>query len=98
MNALEQWTAAVCADLGLDPETADATVILDLARDVAHSVDRPAAPLTAYLAGVAVGRGMDPATVTARIRSRARSWAADPAGKSKSESESKKPAQGQERV
>ena len=96
MNTLEQWTAAVCADLGLDPETADAKVILDLARDVAHSVDRPAAPLTAYVAGVAVGRGIDPATVTARIRSRARSWAADPTGES--EGESKKPAQGQERV
>lgn len=31
--------------------------LLDLARDAAHEVVRPAAPLTAFLVGVAVGRG-----------------------------------------
>jgi hypothetical protein len=49
---------AVCSDLGLDPGTADARKILDVTRDVAHNVDRPSAPVTAYLMGVAVGRGM----------------------------------------
>ena len=31
--------------------------VLNLARVAAHTVDRPAAPLTAYVLGVAVGRG-----------------------------------------
>jgi Domain of unknown function (DUF6457) len=35
----------------------DMRVVLDLARDAAHGVARPAAPLTAFLVGVAVGRG-----------------------------------------
>jgi Domain of unknown function (DUF6457) len=74
MSILEQWTAAVCADLGLDPGTVDAKAVLDLARDVAHSVDRPAAPLTAYLAGMAVGRGMPPAEATERILALTQSW------------------------
>ncbi len=42
--------------LGLD-HVADRDVVLDLARDVAHGVAGPAAPLTTYLAGLAVGAG-----------------------------------------
>jgi len=48
-----------------------------MARDVAHGVARPAAPLTAYLAGIAVGRGMKPADVAARVTSLAGTWQAD---------------------
>ena len=33
------------------------TTLLDLARDAAHEIERPAAPLTTFLVGVAVGRG-----------------------------------------
>jgi Domain of unknown function (DUF6457) len=61
MSTLEEWTAAAGAGLGLGPgplSTAETKAVLDLARDVAHAVDRPAAPLTAYLLGVAVGRGL----------------------------------------
>jgi hypothetical protein len=75
MSTLEDWTAAVCADLGLDPGTADIKAVLDLARDVAHGVARPAAPLTAYLAGVAVGSGQDEQTVVRHIAQLAREWA-----------------------
>jgi Domain of unknown function (DUF6457) len=63
MSILEDWTAAVCAELGIadivDGRSAVPTV-LDLARDVAHGVARPAAPLTAYLVGLAVARSPDP--------------------------------------
>lgn len=93
MSTLDQWTAAVCADLGLAPGTADVKAILDLAREVAHNVDRPAAPLTAYLAGVAVGNGMDPAAATALIVNRAQAWAAQTQSAA-----SKDPAQGQQEV
>ena len=51
------------------PDALDRDFVLDLARDTAHLVARPAAPLTAYLAGVAVGRGASPADVDATIRS-----------------------------
>jgi Domain of unknown function (DUF6457) len=77
MSTLEEWTAAVCADLGLGPAplaTADTKVVLDLAREVAHGVDRPAAPVTAYLLGVAVGRGLTLADASDRVRPLAASW------------------------
>jgi hypothetical protein len=34
---------------------------------VAHGVSRPAAPLTAFLLGVAVGQGTDPQVAQTRI-------------------------------
>jgi hypothetical protein len=78
VEALEEWTAAVCARLGLDRSDVDVALILDLARDVAHGVARPAAPLSAYLAGLAAGRaGGAPdasATATAAISELAAEW------------------------
>lgn len=56
MTTLDEWTAEVSTALGLDPSALDRDVVLDLTKDVAHGVARPAAPLTAYLLGVAAGR------------------------------------------
>ena len=67
MTDLDDWANDVCAALGLDPGTVDVNVVLNLARDVAHSVARPAAPLTAYLVGVAVGRGATPQEATETV-------------------------------
>ncbi|MEJ3742397.1 DUF6457 domain-containing protein [Actinomycetes bacterium KLBMP 9797] len=64
---LDEWTAAACAELGLDPAEVDVSLVLDLARDAAHHVLRPGAPVTTYLLGIAVGRGADPAEVAARL-------------------------------
>jgi hypothetical protein len=75
VNTLEEWAAAVCGELGLDPAALDPRLVLDLARDVAHGVARPAAPLTAYLLGVAVGQGRPPAVSAARISELAARWA-----------------------
>jgi hypothetical protein len=74
MSTMEEWTAAVCADLGLDPSSADLMAVLDLTRDVAHGVARPAAPLTAYLVGVAVGRGLALPDAAKRISALAAGW------------------------
>jgi hypothetical protein len=74
MNTLQEWTAAVCADLGLDPAAVDSPAVLDLTRDVAHGVARPAAPLTAYLVGVAVGQGQSLSGAVARISALAATW------------------------
>ena len=78
MSTLEEWTAEVRAGLGLEPgplSSADSKAVLDLARDVAHAVDRPAAPLSAYLLGVAVGRGQALPDAAARVRALAAAWA-----------------------
>jgi len=77
MNALDEWAESVCRALDIDTAIgADQAVVLDLARDVAHGVLRPAAPLTAYLLGVAVGRGADPAEAAAKLTTLASEWAA----------------------
>ena len=82
MTPLDEWMDAVIADLGLagavDRDEAR-TLMLDLARDVAHGVARPAAPVTAFLAGLAAGRSADPRTATAetteQILALLRGWA-----------------------
>ena len=59
-RALYRWltTATEAVDTGGLTLDEDAVrVLLDLARDAAHNTVRPAAPLTTFLAGVAVGRG-----------------------------------------
>ena len=57
---LKPWLNALAQALQI-PEGAptDPTMrtLLNLARDAAHEVERPAAPLTTFLVGVAVGRG-----------------------------------------
>jgi hypothetical protein len=74
VTTLERWTEAACAELGLDPATVDERLILDLTRVVAHRVDRPAAPLTAFLAGLAAGRGDPLAATVARLTGLAEAW------------------------
>jgi hypothetical protein len=76
VNELDTWIAASCAELGLAPEDIRAKVVLDVARDVAHQVLRPGAPVSAYLMGVAVGRGADPSDVAARLSALALGWPA----------------------
>lgn len=67
VTTLEEFTAAACAELGLPEGSVDTRLVLDLARDVAHNTVRPAAPVSAYLLGLAVGRGGDPADLAARL-------------------------------
>lgn len=73
MPPLDDWMDAVIADLGLaaviDRDEAR-TLMLDLARDVAHGVERPAAPVTTFLAGLAAGRAADPRAATAEVAER----------------------------
>ncbi|MET8982520.1 NTP transferase domain-containing protein [Streptomyces sp. NPDC004539] len=54
-HVLDEWISAVKDELGIDLDV-DTTVLLDLARDAAHGVARPAAPLTTFLVGYAAGR------------------------------------------
>jgi hypothetical protein len=75
MSALDDWTDSVREALQLEP--IDADLVLDVARDVAHGVMRPAAPLSAYLLGLAVGRGADPTQAAAVITALAERWSHD---------------------
>lgn len=52
---LDAWVTEVKALLDLDDEI-DIAALLDLAKDFAHNVARPAAPLTTFALGLAVGR------------------------------------------
>jgi Domain of unknown function (DUF6457) len=84
MSTMSDWIAAVCADLELDlaDQAAATTAVLDLTADVAHCVARPAAPVTAFLVGLAAGRataaGATPdeevAELCRRMSERAKGW------------------------
>nr|WP_322723474.1 DUF6457 domain-containing protein [Streptomyces phyllanthi] len=54
-NVLDEWISAVKDELGIDLDV-DTGGLLDLARDAAHGVARPAAPLTTFLVGYAAAR------------------------------------------
>lgn len=74
---LHDFTEAACAELGVPRTDVDVTMILDLARDVAHNTVRPGAPVGAFLLGLAVGRGGDPRELAARLTALAQRMGAD---------------------
>jgi hypothetical protein len=67
MTSMPDLVAAVTAELDLPPDTVDVDLVLDLAKEVAHHALRPGAPVSAYLLGVAVGRGGDPVALAERL-------------------------------
>ncbi|MFD6935021.1 DUF6457 domain-containing protein [Streptomyces goshikiensis] len=83
-NVLDEWMTAVKNELGIDVAV-DTKTLLDLARDAAHGVARPAAPLTTFLVGYAAARaaasGADPAQAVAEASRKATDlalrWAAE---------------------
>lgn len=80
---VREWVSAAARELGLDIAGADqdalVTAVLDLTADVAHGVNRPAAPVTAFLVGLAAGRAADPVGAVpdhiAAVRDLAALWA-----------------------
>ncbi|GAA3379384.1 NTP transferase domain-containing protein [Streptomyces racemochromogenes] len=84
-NVLEHWITAAKNELGIDDVPVDVATLLDLARDAAHGVARPAAPLTTFLVGYAAARaeatGADPALAVAEASRKAAElalrWAAE---------------------
>ncbi|WP_454320982.1 NTP transferase domain-containing protein [Streptomyces phaeoluteigriseus] len=67
-HVLDEWISAVKDELGIDLDV-DTGTLLDLARDAAHGVARPAAPLTTFLVGYAAGRaGGSPEAVAEAAR------------------------------
>ncbi|WP_217140408.1 NTP transferase domain-containing protein [Streptomyces sp. AC627_RSS907] len=82
-HVLDEWISAAKDELGIDLDV-DTRLLLDLARDAAHGVARPAAPLTTFLVGYAAGRaGGDPEAVAeaaGKAAALARRWAEEAAG------------------
>lgn len=76
-SELEAWAAALAAELGVDglPPIA---MILDVARDAAHGVARPAAPISTYVLGFAVAQGLGTVDeLAAKTSALAARWAAN---------------------
>jgi hypothetical protein len=73
MTTVDDWVAAVKDALGITDDV-DVTLVLDVAREAAHGVARPAAPVTTFLLGMATARGGDPDQLAATIAELAREW------------------------
>ncbi|MFE3634179.1 NTP transferase domain-containing protein [Streptomyces cellostaticus] len=82
-HVLDEWISAVKDELGIDLDV-DTGLLLDLARDAAHGVARPAAPLTTFLVGYAAARaegGPEAVAEAARkAAALARRWAEENGG------------------
>ena len=74
---LHEWVTRLMAELGLEGEI-DEGLVLDVAREAAHNVLRPAAPLSTYLLGYAAalagGRPEDVERLAARVVALAAEW------------------------
>jgi molybdopterin-guanine dinucleotide biosynthesis protein A len=66
-SRLDQWVKAAAETAGVPVSSVDVDAVLDLAREAAHNVERPAAPITTYLLGyAAAANGLD-ASATAAL-------------------------------
>ena len=55
-NPLDAWITELADALGVDIASVDRDLLLEVARDAAHGIARPAAPLTTFLVGLAAGQ------------------------------------------
>ena len=70
---MDAWIEALKKELGLTTDI-DKTLILNVARDAAHAVERPAAPVTTFLVGYAVALGADVNSAAETIEKLAKQW------------------------
>ena len=74
---MKQWIDAVRTELDISVDVdIDIDTILDTARDAAHAIERPAAPVTTYLLGYAAALGGDVTEAAAKIALLASTWPA----------------------
>ena len=74
MDTLDEWITKVCAELDLPADVIDRDLLLGLAGEAAHAVVRPAAPLTTFLVGVAVGQGRALPEAARQVSALAAGW------------------------
>ena len=70
---MDDWSTAAAAALGIDA-VVDVDLVLDVAREAAHAVARPAAPVTTFLMGYAAASGLTAEEAAARLTALARDW------------------------
>jgi hypothetical protein len=75
---VEEWVPRLVAELGLETEV-DIDAILAVAGDVAHAVERKAAPVSAFVIGLAAGRAGGSPEAVAEAVARTRALAERPA-------------------
>ncbi len=63
----DAWVAKACQAVGVDPSDVDIVAIHALTKQVARRGDRPLAPVSSYILGLAVARGGDVAELIAQI-------------------------------
>lgn len=77
-EALDAWADALRERFDLAQEDLPIALILDLARDVATGVARPAAPFSAFAAGLVAGRAggspEDTRAAVAAVTALAKGW------------------------
>lgn len=77
-DELTQWDHAarstLASEVGVTAPATDLQLLLDIARDAAHAVNRPAAPVTTFLLGYAAGSGADLQQAAAALRHLAGEW------------------------
>ena len=71
---LDAWIVRLADALGIDAAEVQTAALLDVTRDAAHGVTRPAGPVTTFLLGIAVARGMDFDEATAATRQAIDGW------------------------
>lgn len=78
---LHDWIDELCDALELENIEIDEGLILDVARDAAHEVERPAAPITTFLVGYAAalrgGSAEDIEELASRAQALALKWGGD---------------------
>jgi hypothetical protein len=81
---LHDWIDELCDVLELEDVEIDESLVLDVARDAAHGVERPAAPLTTFLVGYAAakrgGSAADVEELAARAQALALKWGGEDMG------------------
>src|SRR3954451_20504545 len=66
---LDDWVTKLSQEIGVKPDDVAISEILDLARDAAQAVARPAAPITTFIVGYAAGlRGGGRDTIAQTVR------------------------------
>lgn len=74
---MKYWIDAVRTELGISEDVnIDIDTILDAARDAAHAIERPAAPVTTYLLGYAAAQGINVQEAAEKITRLASTWPA----------------------
>lgn len=73
-NMLNDWVELLREELKLSEHNFDVDALLDLTRIVAHNVERTAAPVTAFMLGLAASKGEDLKITAEQISKLAESW------------------------